>query len=309
MAFPRAPGWRNIGSDLMRFIPKIYSGKMLVEYYDTTVLSHISNTDYEGEIKKFGDTVYIRSRPAITIRDYKKGQALVNEQPESTAVELTIDKGKYWSFVTEDLDQVQSDIKNFVQICTEEGAEALKTTIDSLVLGDIYADPHASNQGATAGVRSKDVNLGALNAPVELTKSNILDVIVQCGQVLDEQNVPDAGRYMILPPSFCTLIKTGDLKDASLTGDAKSPIRTSVLGTIDRFTIYPSNLLTKNATDDATECLFGHKDAFTFATQLIMAKMQDNPDGFGMLHRGLNVFGYKVVKPEALGCLHATKGA
>ena len=29
-------------------VPEIWSGKMLVEFYETTVLSQICNTDYEG---------------------------------------------------------------------------------------------------------------------------------------------------------------------------------------------------------------------------------------------------------------------
>jgi len=34
-----------------------------------------------------------------------------------------------------------------------------------------------------------------------------------------------------------------------------------------------------------------------------------NPDTFGMLHRGLQVYGYKTVKDEALGVLFAYKGS
>ena len=44
-----------------------------------------------------------------------------------------------------------------------------------------------------------------------------------------------------------------------------------------------------------------------FATQLTETKTLDNPNGFGMLHRGLQVYGYKVCKSEALGLLVATK--
>jgi len=98
MAYPLAAGVRNIGSDAMRYIPVIYSGKVQSEYRARTILTQITNTDYEGEIKKYGDSVWIRTDPIITVRDYRKGQNLVNEQPESTAQQLLIDQGKYWSF-------------------------------------------------------------------------------------------------------------------------------------------------------------------------------------------------------------------
>jgi hypothetical protein len=306
MSYPVAPGKVNIGNASMKYIPVLYAGKLLVKFYDKTILSVITNTDYEGMIKKQGDTVYIRERPDMTIRDYVKGQTLVNEQPEATSTTLLIDKGKYWSFVTEDLDKVQTDIKNFISEWTDDAAEQLKIVIDTDVLGNIYSDASAANQGLTAGRKSGDIVLGVAGTPFGVDKTNILDKIVDCGVVLDEQNVPETGRFMIITPWMAGLIKKSDLKDASLTGDSTSVMRTGLLGTIDRFTLYYSNLLSGNTTD-GVYCLFGHEVATTFATQLVENKVLDNPNGFGMLHRGLQVYGYKVCKPEALGTLLASK--
>ncbi|HET6453682.1 MAG TPA: hypothetical protein VFI02_04705 [Armatimonadota bacterium] len=306
MAYPVAPGKTDLSSSTMRYIPALYAGKLLVKFYASSVLTAITNTDYEGDIKKYGDTVYIRTTPDVTIREYVKGQTLSNEQPESSAVTLLIDKGQYWSFVTDDLDKVQSDIKGFVNAWTEDAAEQLKETIDTDVLGNIYSDVHASNTGTSAGVVSSSFNLGVGGSPVEVTKNNILDYFVDCGTVLDEQNVPETGRFMVIPPWMAGLIKKSDLKDASLSGDAKSIMRNGLLGMIDRFTLYNSNLLAGSSAGQY--CLFGLKLATTFATQLTENKIQDNPNGFGMLHRGLQVYGYKVAKPEALGVLFASKG-
>ena len=308
MSFPRAPGTTDMGSTAMQYIPELWANKLLVKYYDSTVLSVITNTQYEGMISKYGDTVHIRQRPDMIIRDYVKGQTLVNEQPEAASVDLLIDQGKYWSFVTEDIDVKQTDIKNFVDEWTTDAAEQLKINIDTDVLGDIPADVHASNQGLTAGVKTSSFNLGVAGTPLELTKANILDYIVDCGTVLDEQNVPENGRFFIMPPWANNLIKKSDLKDASLAGDSVSIMRNGLIGMIDRFKLYNSNLLDGNTTDGVS-ILFGHDDATTFATQLTNSKVLDNPNGFGMLHRGLQVFGYEVVKPEALGVLLGAKAA
>ena len=263
---------------------------------------------YEGEIKKFGDTVYIRGLPTITIRDYVKGQALVNEQPESTSTSLLIDKGHYWSFVSEDLDKIQTDIKSYVAKWSADGAEQMKITIDTNVLSNIPASSNASNIGTTAGRKSASYNLGsATGTPITLTKANILEYIVDCGSVLDEQNINEGERFILMPPRLIGLLKKSDIKDCAMTGDATSAIRTGLVGQIDRFKIYSSNLLKTYSTGTSTcwYCLFGHKEATTFATQLTETKVQDNPDGFGMLHRGLMVYGYKVVNSAALGYLYA----
>lgn len=45
MAYPVAPGIRDMSSSTMKYIPALYSGKMLVKYYANTVLGAICNTD------------------------------------------------------------------------------------------------------------------------------------------------------------------------------------------------------------------------------------------------------------------------
>ena len=93
------------------FIPEIWSGKLIENFYDATVLAAISNTDYEGEIKNFGDTVNIRTTPELTVRDYVKGQTLTVENPDKPKLQLLIDKGEYFAAVEDDVDRVQADIK------------------------------------------------------------------------------------------------------------------------------------------------------------------------------------------------------
>jgi hypothetical protein len=45
MAYPVAGGSANYSGN---FIPEIWASKLIVNFYDATVLSAISNTDYEG---------------------------------------------------------------------------------------------------------------------------------------------------------------------------------------------------------------------------------------------------------------------
>ena len=75
------------------FIPEVWSGKLQVKFYKSTVLGEITNNDWEGEIKGQGDKVYIRSIPTITISNYSKGMNLTSQVPTSTPLELNIDKG------------------------------------------------------------------------------------------------------------------------------------------------------------------------------------------------------------------------
>lgn len=291
-----------------RFIPEVWSSKLVTKFYDSTVLAAISNTDYEGEITAYGDKVYIRSTPDIVIGDYEKGATLTYAKPTSTSTELIIDKGKSFSFTIDDVDKKQSDL-NLLDDWANDASEQMKIAIDTDVLGNIYGSVAAANTGATAGRISGNLNLGAAAAPLSITKSNILDYIVDCGQALDEQNIPEMGRFIILPAWACALIKKSDLKDASIAGDGTSILRNGRVGQIDRFTVYMSNLL-DTTTDGGTafHMLAGHKSGLTFASQMTEMETMRNPDTFGDLARGLQVYGYKVVKPESLVHLYGVKG-
>lgn len=294
MAFPVAAGSPNYSGN---FIPEIWSGKLVVNFYDATVLSAISNTDYEGEIRNQGDTVNIRTTPAIEIFEYKKGQTLKTTRPESPKIQLVIDKGEYFSCIEDDVDKIQSDIALMDQ-WSKDASERMKICVDKRVLGDIVGDIAATNRGAAAGRISQNINLGTSAAAVALTKDNVLDYIVDMGTVLDEANAPEDGRYMVIPAKLAGMIKKSDLRDASLAGDSTSILRNGRMGMIDRFTLYMSHNLPVTA--GKYSIIAGHKMGLTFASQMTNMESLRSDSTFGTIVRGLQVYGYKVVKPEAL---------
>ena len=51
------------------FIPQLWSNKLNAKFFANTMLSEISNTDWEGEIKNQGDSIRIRTAPSIVIDD------------------------------------------------------------------------------------------------------------------------------------------------------------------------------------------------------------------------------------------------
>jgi len=279
------------------FIPEIWSGKLIENFYDATVLAAISNTDYEGEIRNMGDTVNIRTTPEITIRSYVKGQTLSVENPNKPKLQLVIDKGEYFACVEDDVDKVQADIA-MMDTWSKDASERMKIKIDQRVLTDILPDIAAANKGATAGRISANINLGTTAAPVAITKATVLDYIVDMGTVLDEANAPEGDRFLIIPAKMAGMIKKSDLKDASLTGDSASVLRNGRLGMIDRFTVYMSHNL--SVTSGKFSIISGHKMGFTFASQMTNMETIRSETTFGNIIRGLQVYGYKVVKPEAL---------
>jgi hypothetical protein len=294
MGFPVSTGRPNYSGN---FIPEIWSGKLIENFYDATVLAAISNTDYEGEIRNMGDTVNIRTTPEITIKTYVKGQTLSVENPDKPKLQLVIDKGEYFACVEDDVDKVQSDI-NLMDTWSKDASERMKIKIDQRVLTDILPDISASNKGATAGRISGNIDLGTSGSAIAITKTNVLEYLVDIGTVLDEANCPEGNRFVVIPAKMAGMIKKSDLKDASLTGDSVSILRNGRLGMIDRFTVYMSHNL--SVTSGKFSIIAGHKMGFTFASQMTNMETIRSESTFGNIIRGLQVYGYKVVKPEAL---------
>lgn len=292
------------------FIPEIWSGKLIEKFYDTTVLAAIANTDYEGEIKNQGDTVKIRTRPTVTIRNYSADQTLIVDRPSSNIIQLNIDQGRYFNLALDDVYEMQSDI-NLMSIWAADAAEQMKINIDSTVLLNHLGTPAAANRGVTAGRITTGVNLGATTTPLTLRARNpgagqveVTDLIVRLGQVLDEQNIPQDGRWLVIPAWVASLIKQSELRDASLTGDGTTMLRNGRLGMVDRFTLYVSNLLPRGPITGLASgewvIYAGHKNGLTFASQFTKMETMRSELSFASLMRGLQIFGYRVIDSTAV---------
>lgn len=299
------------------FIPTLWSAKLNQKFYKSTVFGEIANTSYEGEISGLGDKVVINNRPDITISDYQVGTSLSYQVPAPSTVELPIDRAKYFAFQVNDVVEHQSQPK-LMDMFSDDAAMQMKIAIDtSVLLGTatkqgIWNDVPAANQGATAGAISGGYNLGTATAPVTLTASNVLATLTALAGALDEQNIPETERWLLIDPLTRQILMQSNLAQAQFMGDDKSMVRNGKIGMIDRFTVYVTNNLPKAA---ATQDYFGaaaagtakrrlimagHKSAVTFASQMTKMETVRNPSDFGDYVRGLNVYGYKTIIPTGL---------
>lgn len=303
------------------FIPAVWSAKLNEKFYAASVYGEIANTNWQGEVASMGDKVYINTAPTITVADYAVGTNLSYQVPTPDMQELVIDKGKYFAFQIADVLEYQAK-PNLLDMFSADAAQQMRIAIDSNVLYNTIFNGAAANKGATAGVKSSAYNLGTDAAPVTLTGANVLQKILEMASVLDEQNVPESDRYLVIDPATRTLLMQSNLAQAQFMGDDTSPVRNGKIGKIDRFTVYVSNMLPKAAAGTATPWLSGngaensitsvgtvakrraiiagHKSAITFASQITKMETVRNPNDFGDFIRSLNVYGFKVVKPESL---------
>ncbi|MDV7403034.1 hypothetical protein RZS08_67040, partial [Arthrospira platensis SPKY1] len=156
---------------------------------------------------------------------------------------------------------------NLMNMFTEDAAKQLKIAIENEVFFNNFVTegPDAANEGATAGKISASYNLGTDVTPVnQATAENVLQAILRMSSVLDEQNVPEDGRWLVMTPFDRHLLMQSSLAQAYFTGDQSSVVRTGKIGMIDRFTVYVSNLLPRGAAGKAL--VSGLDDPATGAT-------------------------------------------
>ena len=281
MAYSSSSGSFSFAAGEQHFIPEVFSKKLQAKFYAQTMLSEVTTNEYEGEISGLGNKVNIRSVPAVTVADYSG--SLSYADVTSGTIELNIDKAKSYAFKVDDILREQADI-DFMNEAANDAAQNMKIAIEQ----DVFAN-------VAAGSSLTDVNA----TPSNLTSSNILGFILDAGQTLDENNIPEDNRYMIISPAAATLLKQSELRQAYLTGDNVSPLRNGFIGTVDRFNMYVSNNLV--TASGVTSGLYGHPKAIAYASQMTNTESVRLESSFGDGVRGLAVYGYKVVLPTAVG--------
>ena len=304
------PGVVGSADPAKMFIPEWWANKTVEALMTTTSFEYIGNQDYSGEIKKHGDTVNIDYDPIPPVHEYARGQNLVFDHMETNSTQLLIDKGLYFAGDVESVIAYQTqDNGNRMKTWTYNGGRAVGIAIDKQIINDIPVDADPLNTGLTAGKVYSNINLGVTGTPFALTAANILDKLSEMAEIMDQQDVDEQNRWVLLPSWAATMLEKSDIRNASFSADG-GDVLTNGMVTKRKyagFTVFKTNQYTPvvDGLFSAYNILFGHTSALTWGKQIEDVQNDNNPHGFGQLLKTLCVYGYKVVQPKALGVLYA----
>lgn len=264
------------------FIPQIWSARLLANLDKKLVYANAVNRDYEGEIKKYGDTVKINQMGDVTVKDYKNGTIEDPEELDSEQTILTIDQAKYFNFKVDDVDKAQANV----------------TLVDKGMGRASYAIQDVIDRYIASFVRDASIKMGSISKPIEIEVANAYDILVDLGVKLDEKNVPRPGRFVILPPFYLGLIA----KDPRFTKEYKILENGLVEGaTVSGFSIRMSNNVP--AIGGKYNIMAGTDMAISFAGQVTEIEAYRPEKSFADAMKGLYVYGTKVVQPDCLANL------
>ena len=165
---------------------------------------------------------------------------------------------------------------------------------------------HALGADASAATQTMGQHQGGSNS-IDLTGSDgtgtdPLDMMAFMAKLLDEQNVPEEGRWFVAPPSFYNELSQSGSKLMSVDFNAgQGSIRNGLVssGKLRGFDMYKSNNVAATSTCTG-KVLAGHISSTATAQTIISTEVLRDPSSFGDIVRGLHVYGAKVLRPEAL---------
>ncbi|MGB4714951.1 MAG: phage capsid protein [Defluviitoga tunisiensis] len=276
------------------FIPQIWSSRLLKHLDMNLVFKSLVNTDYEGEIKNFGDTVRVNQIGPIGVNDWVKNRAIDVQDLDSTQAVLTIDQARYFAFQVYDVDAAQANV-NLMDAAMERAAYSLAKDIDTFIAGKYKEAGIKLDNGYT--VVSGEASTGEITA---------YDLIVEISSKFDEKNVPDSGRWLVIPPWFhAMLLKSDEYKMA-----VENYKTTGVIPRVAGIQILKSNnLQTKTESNTLYHYLMGGTNmAISFAMQVQTTEAMRSASNFADVVRGLVLYGAKVFYPEALVSVKVKRG-
>jgi hypothetical protein len=285
------------------FIPEIYSKKVQIALRKAAVAEAVCNTDYMGEISQYGDTVNIIKEPQISVNDYTRGLTVTSTDLTDQELVLTIDQAKSFSFKIDDLEKRFSHV-NFQAIASDNAAYKLRDAMDSNIMAAISA-----GAGVTTG-------MGTTSTPIDIGfGSNEVDPLNQmalAAKELDENNVPEEGRWFVAAPEWYNVLSNTASKLLTVDFNAgQGSIRNGLVasGLLRGFSMYKSNNLPTNDLSGATpagsasapEALFGHISATSAASAMNKVETVRDTATFSDIVRGLMVWGRKVLRDDSVG--------
>lgn len=188
------------------------------------------NLQEESLLSK-GDTVNKPYRSLLSVNTLGSEGSYTRQDVTDTNESLSIDQEKEVSFYIRDLDEIQSNYATASEYA-KHAAQVLSNAID----GDVLAE--AAN--ATHTVDDADMG-GTADEGITLTTSNISTLFLAASEKLDRTNSPEQGRFAVLSPQICRILKDYLVNRETAWGDKVG--ENGFVGMYDNFAIYKSNAL------------------------------------------------------------------
>jgi len=314
------------------FSPEVFSQRVLMFFRTSSVVEGITNNDYFGELASYGDSVTIMLEPKLSVSPYKRGQSVTIEDLEDNEKVIEIDQANHFAFQIDDIEAKMAHV-NWESLATGSATFALKNSYDREVLNFMSKGAQAANivNGGTHVTAQETANVLTIgHGSGETDPLNLLSLL---SLKLDEAEVPEEGRYVVVSPRFMELLARTDSKLLSTDynqGEGGLKNGLAMTGKLRGFSLYKTNNAPKFLTDttgssvdqvadDGTQgvdnivlggddagavsgdvIIAGHMSAVATVSCIDKVEKIRAESTFADLVRGLHVYGRSIIREESL---------
>ena len=275
--------------------PNIFAKEVVRKLDRETVFLAHTNRDYEGELKKAGDTVRVQTLPNLTFTASAivgagdvtnsdvgtgPGAAIAASDFAITVESLIIDKYSEKRVQIPSIEMVQSNLSVEEKVA-ERFSQGLGVLLDDSVVTQILTTQVAS---IPAGNKLDS------GAPITLSKSNVYKAVIDLRKALRAKNVKvsqmrlfvgtDAEAFLLQAPEF-----------TSGSNEAFGVVKSGYIGMIAGVPVYVTTAL-----DSSKELIMMAEGAVNCVIQVADTKVTEGVDGFytnvmAQLIYGMKIFG------------------
>jgi hypothetical protein len=272
------------------FVPDIWSAKILQNLSRRSVAAGIVNRDYEGDITRAGDSVKITNFVDPTIGTYTAHTDITIEDVDDATQSLLINQQKYFAFEVDDIEKAQSVNGGAVlNTAITRASYGLKNVLDQFLLTTLAA-------GASAAAPDHQVAEATIATPAAA-----YEALVAWGVLLDEADIPEEDRFVVISPKFHGMLLKDDRFVKAGDDVAAATRLNGRVGEAAGFEVFKSNNLPAGPGAGAgTSQIAGYRGAATLAEQIISVEAFRLEKRFADGVKGLHVYGAKVTRPTGL---------
>lgn len=277
-----------------KFIPTIWSARILAALEKQLVYTKFFNRDYEGEIRDAGDTVKIGLVGAPTVKKYVKGDDIAAPDDVTvTDATLSIDQADYFNIAVDDVDAAQSKI-NLLESASSQTGYAFGDVTDKYLAGLLV-----TGTGGTIG------NKTAPKSITDAKPEDAYNLLVDLKVALDRQKCPTMGRICVVPPEFEGFMLKDSRFVAVATNDSNARLTEGTVYKSAGFEIHVSNNAPhedKGGAGSTTvyDVIAGCDQSGTYAEQILNTEAYRPEKSFKDAVKGLHVYGAKVLRPACV---------
>lgn len=274
------------------FIPTVWSEAIQRELDGNYVFVEDCNRQYEGDVKKKGDSVRILGvgRPDVKTLDRTNASGNIEgpEELEDESVTMYINQINYFNYMVGDIDKAQA-VGGLMDALSRETSEALADSVDAYVAKTVSDTSVSKLYGSAPRVVSGTAASG---------EKNVLDVLDEAIQRLYENDVRNSTEVIVtVSPRFYTLFKRAYIGRDTNNSEMLKNGKVAMYGNV---TVKMSNNVYKTDSGATDNIMIRTKRAIAFAQPLTKIEPYRPESKFADAVKGFILYDAKVVRPKEM---------